>query len=719
MQDPNKDLLELFPDAQIVEYKTTSKRFATHFLTSIMTAASLLVGVIAIPVLASSFYINSMVENLSTSKIITSLIAISPMQKSNIFAVNDKGEPVLLGSVFQQNRTLATYDEIPKIVQDAAVASEDTQFWNHSGINVASTVRAFIVNETTKSVAQGASTITQQYVKNLLIQKAESLPTEEQRLAGYEAATGQSYNRKINEAILSFGLEKALSKEEILTGYLNIIGFGGRTYGIKEASMYYYGKEMKDLTLDEAATLIGIVNVPELYRIDIETADNNKANGFKLTLERRNYVLSQMFLQNNITKAEYDDAKAKPIVPNITNPSTGCETAKESAYFCDYVTRVIQNDPAFGKTPEERANLLYRGGLQIYTTLDWNIQSAAIKTMKENVPSKMDSLNIGAAVSTVENSTGRVLAMVQNTKYTNVHVEDKSYTAVNYNTDYNYGGSSGFQTGSTYKLFTLVEWLKAGHGIYETFPVQDYFTKMNNSCMKNSQWEGGYTMHNDNKESYTSLNANTSTISSLNTGFLSMAQQLDLCGIAKTADAMGGHRADGRDLLTDPSTIIGTNEIAPLSMVTAYATVGNNGIRCDSIVIDKITDIRGKPLASPKSKCKTVIPASVAHSVSYIMKNVVSYGTAGQSRVGDGIDLAGKTGTTDNAADTWIIGYTTKTTTGVWVGNTLGKKSMYSYSMNGNYGPYVRHYLFKDVQAAANKVYGGDKFPAPPKKALQ
>ncbi len=270
----------------------------------------------------------------------------------------------------------------------------------------------------------------------------------------------------------SIGIEKKYSKDAILTGYLNIAGFGGSVYGIEAAARYYYNTTAKDLTAAQAASLIAIVNAPTALKIDDPgSKTNGAANGYAANKERRDYILAKMHTYKKLTDAQYEAAVATPIEPHITPSVRGCQTAQGAAYFCDFVQKVILNDPTFGADPDIRASNFNRGGYKIYTTLDLDLQRTAEETMSSYVPPVYDRANLGGALVGVQPDTGRVLYMAQNKEYSqdpDVLDSGAQYTSLNYSTDQEYGGSSGFQVGSTYKVFTLAEWLKKGHSLGET-----------------------------------------------------------------------------------------------------------------------------------------------------------------------------------------------------------------------------------------------------------
>jgi membrane peptidoglycan carboxypeptidase len=279
-------------------------------------------------------------------------------QKSNIYASTDPADPVgtrqLLASFYEQNRVEVASDAISQFAKDAAIAGEDPRFMEHGGVDIQSSfngaVQTFAGGET-----RGGSSITQQYVKNVLVQKCEVMTDEEEADACYDDATKPTADRKLREMRLAIGIEKKYEKEDILRGYLNIAGYGGSVYGIEAAANYYFNTTALNLTLPQAASLVATVNNPVKFQLDRpESETNGAANGYADNKFRRDYILNEMLEYDKITQADYAAAVAAPIEPVITVPSTGCQTAGGSAYFCDYVTKILKSDPTFGADADIR-----------------------------------------------------------------------------------------------------------------------------------------------------------------------------------------------------------------------------------------------------------------------------------------------------------------------------------------------------------------------------
>lgn len=631
-------------------------------------------------------------------------------EKTELYAAQG-GQPVKFAEFFDQNREEVPWEAVSQFAKDAAIAIEDPRFYEHGGVDVLSAARAVVQNTASGDTESGASTITMQYVKNVLVQQAEKLKATDPEAGAkaFEEATETNMSRKLKEMRMAIGVEKKYDKDTILLGYLSIAGFGGTVYGIEAASRYYYSVAAADLTVAQAASLVGTVNNPNNLRIDIpENVPANQA--------RRDDILNAMLEENKITQAQFDEAIATPVTPVITPVQSGCVNSA-APYFCDFVRYTILQDPAFGADRPARQALLNRGGLQVFTTLNLDLQAIAATTMSQVVPTSVPWADIGAAAVSVEAGTGRVISMVQNTAYGNSS-DTPGTTSVNFNTDRAYGGSSGFQVGSTYKTFTLLDWLKEGHSLNET--VRASKATWNPRDFTHSCGGTGikpYTVRNDTGGTGPNITAQTATRNSVNTGFIAMASELDLCDIKQTAIDMGIHQADrDRELQMNVSDILGSggNNVAPLTMASAFAGVASGGKVCTPIAIDRVVLPDGTELTPPKSTCTQGVQPEVANTATYALQQVVTNGTGTASNPRDGIDIMGKTGTTDNSKDTWFVGSTTRVATAVWVGNVSGGTvSMRRNSFDSGNAANARHAIFKPIQRAVNGVYGGEEFPGP------
>lgn len=638
------------------------------------------------------------------------------------------GKYTLIATIYDQNRQEVSYDQISEFALDAAVDGEDRRFFEHGGVDVTSVARAAL-GQITQSSDSGASTLTMQLVKNIFVQQALEEPTKKKRDAAYAAATATTIDRKLKEMKYAIGLEKRYTKKEILTAYLNIAYFGDNTYGIQAAAQRYYSVDAKDLTLPQAASLVAIVQFPnDRGPFDPKNYAANK--------DRRDEILRDMYEMKDITKKELDDALATPVDDTTLKPSTpsnGCTAANDHArWFCDYVERNVQNFAALGPDAATREANWKRGGYQLFTTLDMDIQTTAQDAVWAYAPADETRFQLGATAVTVQPGTGRVLTMAEN-KVFNDTLEGggPTTTAVNFNTAEAYGGSSGIQPGSTYKLFTLLAWLQAGKGLNELVNGNartEPQSKFTNSCTTFNDdpsnpeprppYVGAYPFGNDEGETgnYTVM---TSTEKSINGSFISMGEQLDLCNIRHDAEALGVVRADGYVLTSTPSSILGINEVTPLSMAGAYAAMAAGGLYCAPIILDRVVDPDGNDQPGQPADCRQAIEPDVAAAANYALQGVVDSGTAAQSDPDNGIPHIGKTGTTDDAVATWVDMASTQAATAVWVGNISGFQSMREIDFGvGGYGADARHGIMRTLATVIDAKYGGNAFPDPPARLL-
>ncbi|CAM5501211.1 transglycosylase domain-containing protein [Leifsonia shinshuensis] len=644
-------------------------------------------------------------------------------QPTTIYAKASDGSDVALATFYSQNRLPVGFDQMSQAVKDAAIAGEDPRFYSHGGVDIQGTMRG-VLSTVSGGGVQGGSSITQQYVKNVLLQKCEAMPVKtDAQKKSYQScvddSTGVTPDRKVKEMKYAIGLEKKYSKDQILEGYLNIAGFGGSVYGIEAAARYYYNTTAAALTPAQAASLVAIVNEPTGLKIDNpDSKTNGAANGYAKNKDRRDYILGKMYEYKKLTKAQYEEALKTPIQPVITPSTRGCQTAGGAAYFCDYVQKIILNDESFGKDVDTRAANFNRGGYKIYTTLDPDLQKVAEDTLASYVP-QVYKVDIGGVLVGVQPGTGRVLYMAQNKQYSQDPADTGAqFTSINYATDNAYGGSNGFQVGSTYKVFTLAEWLKQGHSLNETVNANiRTYTKFKDTC--DGDWSGSYRPTNDSSGEEGVRTVQNATTNSINTAFIAMASQLDLCQIRNEAQAFGVHTANGDPLASNPASVLGTNNIAPLTMATAFAGIANNGMTCTPIAIDKIVGSDGKEVPPPASKCTQSIDPAIANAMAKGLQGPIQNGTAAGMNT-TGKDMLGKTGTTENNEQLWLVASTTKVAGAYWVGNVTGHQDMRRiYPTHGTTPAIARTAVMRTMMSAAVGKYGGDPFPAPPSKLVQ
>ncbi len=580
----------------------------------------------------------------------------SPLsQQSRILA--DDG--TLISTPFDENRVIVPLAQIAPVMRQAQVAIEDSRFYEHAGIDPQGVGRAFISN-LGGGDTQGASTLTQQYVKITLQENA----LYKNDALGAKAATAKSYTRKLQELKYAITLEKSLTKNQILEGYLNLVYYGGQAYGVEAASRHYFGVSAAKLNLPQAATLAGLVQLP---------SETDPIKNPARALARRNVVLDRMRTLNLITEKAWQAAKKTKMVTNNKPTPSSCALSPYP-YFCTYVTAWLKELPALGKTPEERIKRVNRGGLTIQTTLNPKMQAAAQKELVARVPIG-NPKDIGAAAAVIEPGTGQVLAIAQNTIYSNKKGV-RGRTSVNWAVDKKYGGSIGFAFGSTAKMFAVAEALRSGMPISSTviaraasertgakFTTADF----HDACTVDDK---GWTVRNDEDTATGPISLTKATAKSVNTAFAGLVASLGACSVQSLMTKMGLHQGTGEPIQRYPSPVtLGSDSTSPLTLASAYATVASGGIYCIPTPVLRITTSDRKSLALPKNRCKKVLEPDVANGVSKILKTVLTNGTGrGIGGLAGGRPVAGKTGTSDGSNETWFVGYTPQLSTAVWVG---------------------------------------------------
>lgn len=637
-------------------------------------------------------------------------------QKNTIAVIGKGGAVVPVATVYDQNREEVPLAEISPYLQHAAIDGEDERFMDHGGVDVPSVVRAAIGNITGTSDS-GASTLEMQTVRNIIQEQIlnDTSLTDDQRTQQLQAALAPDPARKIQEMKYAIGLEKRYTKPQLLEAYLNIANFGGNTYGVQAAAQEYFGVAASDLTVAQAASLMAIVQYPG-------TRDLANPDHFANNQARRDYIIGKMFDNGDITQQQRDEALATPVDANFVHyspPTNGCLAAAAAYRFpCDYATRLVPQLDALGSTPEERQQKWASGGYTLITTISPTLQGTATTATKTWAPPKGLPFNLGAAATSVKVGDGAILVMAENKTFNNTEKGGGAgTTAVNFNVDQSMGGSVGFQPGSSYKPYVLLAFLNAGHGLNETFNagvLKLDQSKFSESC--GGGFGGTYSFHNDENEKglWTVLRA---TANSVNSVFLQMATLLDQCDIEKMAQSLGVHDGNGStDLATDPSCAIGVcaNNLTPLTQAAAYAGIANNGTYCAPYMIKSVIDPTGATLPGQQKNCsQSLASPSVAHTAAYAMAGVLASGTATLSNPHDGTEYIGKTGTTDDAVHTWMVGTSSRVATAVWVGNVKGHNTLRQLSINGVNGWYVRHYIFRTIALAVDKIFPGKNFPAP------
>ncbi|GAA3488146.1 MULTISPECIES: transglycosylase domain-containing protein [Streptomyces] len=595
-----------------------------------------------------------------------------------------------IATVFSRDRTVVDLKDISPYMQKAIVAIEDNRYYEHGAVDMKGILRALNRNVQAGGTAQGASTLTQQYVKNVFVEEAGDDPDK------VAEATQQTLGRKIRELKYAIQVEKELGKKKILENYLNITFFGQQAYGVEAASQRYFSKRAKDLKLEEAALLAGLVQSPTRYDPVNDSAEATK---------RRNVVLQRMADIREISPAEAARAKAAPLKLNVSRPKNGCITAVSGAgFFCDYVREIFLNDPVFGKTKEDRAKIWNQGGLTVRTTLDPKAQKSTQASIKDHV---YKSDKVATAVTLVEPGSGKVLAMGQSKPYGFGNNE----TQINYSVDKKMGGSNfGFPTGSTFKPFLAAAALEEGRPPTQVYsaPYQMPYPDRIQTC-SGKPWVNAANekLENENDKEVGPYPLREAMNMSVNTYFVQMLQDIGMCPVAKMSEKMGLVQGNGKKIPEVPSTLtLGSTGMSPLTMASAYATFANRGTYCTPIAIESITAPGGKSLPVPKTSCSAAMAEQTADTVNTLLGGVVDSGTGKEAGLKDGRDNAGKTGTTDERKNAWFVGYTPNLSGAVWVGSPTQRVKMENITIGGKYeakvfGGQVPGPIWKDAMSGA------------------
>jgi 1A family penicillin-binding protein len=540
------------------------------------------------------------------------------------------------------DRVNVEYDQLPQVLIDAVLAAEDRDFYAHKGVDPMGIARAFWANLRNQDVQQGGSTITQQYVKNVYL-------TQE-----------QTVTRKLKDAALAVKLERELPKQEILLRYLNTIYFGRGAYGVEAASRTYFGKPVGQLTLPEAAYLAGLIRSPETADAKRSPDDPAAAADLSRATFRRDSVLDAMVQVGFVTQAQYDEAKATrfdTVLPRtehtnfgrVANPEWGTE------YVIDHVRRWLVSEAGFTD------GQVYGGGLRVYTTLSMPDQEAAY----EAVTSTLDRPGDPAAALVSIDDQGAVRAMLGGLDFATDQVNLATGT---------FGGGGGRQPGSAFKPFVLAEALVQGVPMSKVYdaPAKKTFPKMNNG----EDWPVG----NYADAGLGQLDLVAATAKSSNTAYA----QLMLDVGPDNAVAMAQRLGITSPLESYPSTVLGTQEVSPLEMASAYSTFADNGEHIDPYVVTKVTDAEGHVLYEHTVVRDRVLDEQTVAEVNWALNQVVEQGTGQAAKFGQ--PSAGKTGTTDKYRDAWFVGFTCRLTTAVWMGYpkpNLGGTTRYKDDVHG------------------------------------
>jgi len=592
-----------------------------------------------------------------------------PLSQLSVINAAD-GTP--LAKFYYENRQSVSLNEVAPTMRQAIVAIEDSRFYEHHGVDPKGILRALLTDTSSGAAVQGASTITQQYVRQALVETN----AQDNNTAAAAAATSKNLSRKLTEARYALALEQKLSKDQILEDYLNTVYFGDGAYGISAAAQHYFNETADQLTLPQSAMLAGVINNPSAF--DPTVSPN-------ATLSRRNVVLDRMRVNypDAYPLTEIQAAEAAPLGLNIQPVPNGCASST-APFFCDYVVHDILNGPEFGATVTDRANLLRRGGLVVTTTLQPAVQKAAQLAVDTVVPED-STLNAGlaAAIDMVNPKTGAIEAMAVDRPYGT----DFGQTEVNLAADYvNHGGSQGRNAGSTFKIFVLAAALeeKIPTGTTIKSPGKITIPPGSMTTCDGLPITTPWNLVNAEASEGGTFNMVQATAQSVNTYFAQLEVKTGLCAPITIAQDLGIHKATGGNLDQVPAFVLGAEPVDPLSVTGAFAALANNGTFCTPQSITKVTwqvgDVTtNRPVPGPN--CGKVLDPTIAEGVTTLLQGVLAKGGTGYG-LALGRPAAGKTGTDDEFKNAWFSGYTPDLAASVWVGNPDSTVPMRAITVN-------------------------------------
>jgi membrane peptidoglycan carboxypeptidase len=601
----------------------------------------------------------------------------TPPQTSVVYAAD--GRTVLARLVLDEDRKVVPLKDIPHKVRNAVVAIEDDRFFEHGGIDMRGILRAAVADLRKGTIAQGGSTLTQQYIKKVVTGDSRTL------------------DRKLREAMYAVELERRWSKSQILEAYLNQAYFGDGVYGIATAAQHYFGgKSLRRLTLAEAAALAATIQAPN--RLKPTRAKDNKP--------RRMAVLDRMQERGFASAASVARAKKEKLKVKLFTAST------RQPYFVEYIKQQLLHDPAYDKVlgkedTEKRKRMVFQGGLKIYTTLEPKRQAQARAAVANQLWSRFGrNGNPTGAVASVDPNTGRILALYggrENFKRSQVDLATAR-------------GGSGFQPGSSFKVFYLVAALEKGISAGKVYNSPARITIPDRRCYTgyNTPWSPG----NAGDGEAGVFNMYQATAHSVNTYFAQLAMDTGIERAIEAARRMGisvpprGSK-DYNDHWNVCSSVLGVVPVSVLDMASAYGVLANNGVRCPAFSIARI-DAPGKELFERKPDCRRVIQPKIASTVTAMLRGVVTGGTGGAAAL-PGRPVAGKTGTAQEYQSAFFNGYTPQLATSVWVGFT--PKPVPMRTQNGGrpvYGGTFPAMIFHDYMTAALAGAPVEGFPAAP-----
>jgi len=556
-----------------------------------------------------------------------------------------------------ETRVAVPLKQVPKVLVDAVLSSEDRNYYHHGGLDLVGILRATWTDLRSRGTVQGGSTITQQYVKNTYL--------------GQE----RTFSRKIKEAVLAVKLQRKLSKDEILERYLNTVYFGRHAYGVEAAARAYYGTDVQDLDLNQAAFLAGLIRAPEL-------ADPQKDPTVANT--RRHLVLESMQRNHKITAVQRAQIEASPlgVIPAGQQEPAVVHTADGTQYFVDYVKRQLISE--FGEAA------VYGRGLRVKTTLDPAAQHEAYNAVYTSTLDRKGDPS-GALVALDDN--GLVRAMVGGSNDYHLKVNLAAGAA---------GGGGGRQAGSTFKPFLLAETVKEGYTVESAFPGPAKIV------IPKADSGGDWHVSNFADEDYgPSVNLIDATKNSVNTVYAQLVVAIGAQHLADMAQALGVKSP----LNPVNALVLGSEDVSVMDMASAFSTFANLGVRIEPRAILEVDDANGNPIKKFPEKSTRVLDRQTAATVDFVLQQVVQHGTGTGAAIGK--PLIGKTGTTENFGDAWFVGATRKMTAAVWMGYPEGAShamtDVHGIQVNGGSLPAT---IFRQFMSQAMAGVDSGSFPS-------
>jgi membrane peptidoglycan carboxypeptidase len=659
-------------------------RAATTLL-ALCAVCGLLVAALAFPVVGGLGLVARAGAD-SFDKLPDELVEPPLPQSSRILAADGS---TLAVAYFNENRIVVPLSRIPKVMQNAILAIEDARFYEHGAVDAKGLLRALVRNSQAGTVQQGGSTITQQYVKNVLIERASDGGAK-QTVAERSAA------RKVMEVKYAIALERRYTKAQILEKYLNIAYFGSGVYGVATAARHYFGHRVDDLTLPEAALLAGLVKNPRLYDPIAHPAHGRA---------RRDLVLERMAEVGFVTPAAANKAKKAKLGLHVVK-ERGFEDNPTAPLFLDYVRGVVLDDPdgtmapIFGATQAERAQALFQGGLTIKTSLDPRLQATAQRALQDTLGDKRDP---ASAAVVIQPGTGLVKVMA-----------GLNHEAASRKVNLALGGGSGFQAGSTFKVFVLAAAIEQGIPLSTVIHApQRYASHLFTNVVGNKVVP--YAVSNAGDSEAGTFDIPKATWESVNTAYLQIEEKTGYYDPARIAQDVGVTRFPLRRV---PSFVLGTNEVSPLDMASAYATFAARGIYCRPLPITEVLDAKGRLLGRIDPSCHRAMSEATADTLTSVLRGVIDHGTGKGANIGR--PAAGKTGTTNGPTAAWFDGYTPDFAGVVWVGYPTDPAKHPLRRIHGVktvYGGTFPATIWRTIMLAAHDGVPVNDFPLPPVQA--